>query len=198
MCDVLRARNEAASAALIHLAGAPPAASPNQECKRDCRRIRASTTIDATARRWGECVKPAPFTRGACRACTMPRRRNAEISTAVVTVLVVVLVPLSAAAKPRPDYEVIIVGSGFGGSIASLQPRPGRINALVLERGRDWRNAVGFSRRAGMQCSLISHARSGGALMLAQGNANATSAESASWLLIGSPSLRRTKHPCGA
>jgi cholesterol oxidase len=49
--------------------------------------------------------------------------------------------PLSNAAakpKPKPDYEAIIVGSGFGGSIAAYNLARAGAPALLLERGHDW------------------------------------------------------------
>ncbi len=40
---------------------------------------------------------------------------------------------------PKPDYEAIVVGSGYGGSVAALNLGLWGIDSLVLERGRWWK-----------------------------------------------------------
>ncbi len=42
------------------------------------------------------------------------------------------------ARRAGPSYEAIVVGSGYGGSIAALALGRAGIETLVLERGRDW------------------------------------------------------------
>lgn len=51
------------------------------------------------------------------------------------------LAPKGASAKgsgAHPDYPAIIVGSGYGGSVAALHLGAAGVRTLVLERGRQW------------------------------------------------------------
>jgi cholesterol oxidase len=47
--------------------------------------------------------------------------------------------------RGRPAFDVVVIGSGFGGSIAALRLNNARKSVLVLERGQRWR-AGGFPR----------------------------------------------------
>lgn len=56
---------------------------------------------------------------------------------AIVLAGAVVAAPLAAQASPGGDYPVIVVGSGYGGSIAAYNLAQKKVPTLVLERG-DW------------------------------------------------------------
>ena len=42
------------------------------------------------------------------------------------------------AASVPPDYDFVVVGSGFGGSVAALRLSEKGYRVLVVEQGREW------------------------------------------------------------
>ncbi|MFF2618618.1 GMC oxidoreductase [Kitasatospora sp. NPDC058046] len=46
--------------------------------------------------------------------------------------------PRATAAGTRTDFHALVVGSGFGGSVAALRLGQAGVDTLVLERGREW------------------------------------------------------------
>src|ERR1700704_2724062 len=46
----------------------------------------------------------------------------------------------SMAHMPRFDYDVVIIGSGFGGSVAALRAAEKGYRVAVMEAGRRWKD----------------------------------------------------------
>src|SRR5262245_19097622 len=46
--------------------------------------------------------------------------------------------PSPALAAGRPDFDAVVVGSGFGGAVSACRLAEGGYRVLVLERGRRW------------------------------------------------------------
>ena len=45
----------------------------------------------------------------------------------------------SPATELEPVYDVIVIGSGYGGSIAASRAARAGLNVCLLERGKEWR-----------------------------------------------------------
>jgi cholesterol oxidase len=61
------------------------------------------------------------------------------MTRATFIALIVILVAQStASASPPGDYRAIVIGSGYGGSVAAYNLGKAGVQTLVLERGRNW------------------------------------------------------------
>lgn len=64
--------------------------------------------------------------------------RRRFIKTLGAAALATAATPLRAGARHRDDIPALVVGSGFGGSIAAFRLAEYGIPTVVLERGRRW------------------------------------------------------------
>jgi cholesterol oxidase len=61
-----------------------------------------------------------------------------RISALVAASLTMLCATARAEPRARPDYPAIVIGSGYGGSVAAFHLAQRRVKTLVLERGRRW------------------------------------------------------------